>query len=664
MIHTPPINPGNPPYSVGKRLMMVGLLLALVGPSFGRQANEWSREDLLNRGAVGLTDVLASLETMRYWSIDRFSGQFVDAGMGGAHATQPTIFVDGLPMTAPFIGQSSFDLVPIVTNDIASIRRTSGLNFLANGALSDGIIHIETVQPRGFSLRGSIGLINETGDPGPSLYSQPEARNVDRSGPTTGFRMSWGNANWYLQAGFDGNSYHLTDARIEGRVWRVFAGNRKPIVSHTTPHIRLRYSSNRTKASVWAGKTTKKNFLFDELAGQEWPFEEERTWFSAKITHSFPTGLDAELTSGYRRSITKNETSRISLPGSLNQLQAFSEAKIRNTWQRVSWYVSAGGQLNELAQNGETRTDRHLLAFTRTGLNVTISPRSSLSLKGGLRAPRKRIWDPTGWAHHSQLEFRRQKTSGGSFSASASLSNNFAAPLGSINGLIEAGVDFDEWASDVTPPSLTLRSQTIEVGFSSSSYVRPNVLLWVSLRARLLSGLTLPNRSFVQDQTELLFSSPTTYSVGQTGRVVSPSVGFKWKTKRSVTQVSYQYQRLITGENLHFWRNFVGLAPHHVSGSLLYSPTSRLHLFTAARISSRTRWPEYDMNGRNFQGHIVQIEGTISKQLWQENMRLGLSFLNVLDQPIIRHPAAVNEQFAVRLSIWVGFSDDNGSNKD
>ncbi|NQV72197.1 hypothetical protein HQ496_03665 [bacterium] len=665
-----------------KRTIVIILLCIAAGPASGRQVtgrqvtgsevsgsevSEWDRSEIMTRGSVGLPELLRTLEPMRYWSTDRFSLRLVDSGMGGAHARGPSIVVDNLPMTSPFFDRTPYELVPLLSSDIASITLRSGLDVLDNGDLTDGIIEITTLRPKGFSIRGAVGLTNETGDPGPAIYSNAEAKNVDRSGPTAGLRMSWGSENVYVQAGFDTDSYHMTDERLDRRIWRLYAGDRKPIVTHATPNVRLSLLYTRFQLEVKAGHTIKNDFLFEEDAGREWPHKEYRTWAVGNASLGLNRQWTLGLTSGYTHLRTGNLAAQTILPGNLEWTSAFGQLSLGTKQGFGAWTVSLGGKTRDLRQ--QTGIQKELVplgsisntGFGHSKLELDLGKRSILSLSVGAQNHLGSLNTPTPWSYFSKLALRHTKASGGLLEIVATLGSDVSNDLLTTQNLVVRGASLGDWATGIHPPPFITRANTREISLYSSSFVRPDLLLWISLRGRTVEGLTAPERTLVKDEFDHQFLGATSFKIGQSGHVVSPSVGFVLTRPKAKMRFSYQYSRLVVGENLYFWKHFVGLSPHQLTGSISVTPASRFHLFVLARMGSQTVWPDYNSKGYGTLPRTFELEGTLSKELWRDNMRVSLSFLNVLDTSLIRHPAGVDEQFAVRLGVFVRFSDSEAS---
>ena len=626
----------------------------------------WTGADLAQRGTVRFTELLQTLEPLRFWSTDRYTTRLAGQGLGGAHSLGPAVVVDGLPFSSQFMDRTEYELIPIGPRDIALLSFQPGWTMLPDGRMADGVLRISTLKPQGFSVRGSVGLTNETGDPGPSIYSNPAAKNVDRSGPTAGLRLSWGSPTWYVQAGLDSDAFHMTDARVEGRVWSIFAGEVKPVISHVTQSVRISHASEKHSLELWGGQTVKNNFLFDELAGLEWPLKEERVWLHGNSTYALSKKWKIGVSGDLGTWETQNLKAQIDLPDKLSIEDYRAEFQLQYATPTFSAVWAGGGRKSKLSQLNGGQLRSLSIVHARSEMNLGLTTKSHLKILGSVSAPSAQISDLTQMSYLAQFsylagtELAHEKPSSGWLRLGLTVRSDIVEDVWTTLDLIESGATFGQWAPNFVVPVYDSRAETIEVSLSSSSVVGRNLLFWIDLRARRLSGLTIPDRNFINKGPDLGFRSESDYKIGHQGTVASPTVGFTYKSDLARLEISYQYIRLIADGDLLFWKNFSGLSPHRLRSTLLVNPTPRLHLFASLRIENRSLWPEYPSLESSRVPGFVQLDGTLSKELWNDNISLSFSVINLLNRHIVKHPSGVDEQMAVRLGVSVRFSKHDG----
>lgn len=581
--------------------------------------------------------------------------------MGGSHSGGPQVLVDGLLFSPRFMDRTELELIPISTEDIAKLSYRPGYTMLSDGRLSDGIIELKTKKPQGLSFRGLVGLTNETGDPGPAKYVNPLAKNVDRSGPTAAVRASWGNRYWYLQAGLDTDAFHMTDDRIEGRVWRIYAGNQKPVVSHITQSARISHSSASTSLEMWAGQTSKNNFLFEEIAGFEWPLEEARKWAKGRFEQALGTHWRLGFSGGYETWKSSNLGAQIELPSPLSITDANAELNLTHSTPTFSAFWAVGGRQSRAEQAGNASLRSLEVIHGRTDLGWGLASSTQLLLNGGLSIP---AYELTNWkaaSYTAGLVLQHKKPKQGWLKAGLTVRSEIAEDVWTTLDLVEGGIRFNDWARNLVAPVFDSRSESIEAFLFNSSSLRENLLFWTEFRVRRVSGLILPDRNLVQNGSDLAFTSATNFRSGKAGLVMSPGFGLSLRTEKSRTELSYQFMRLVANGDVLFWKAFSGLAPHHVKGTFSMSPNPRFHLFASISINNSALWPEYPSLDRERIAGFVQLDGSASKDFWNDRLRVSLSIINMLNRSIVRHPASVDEQMAVRLGVLVQFSDQTKS---
>ncbi|MDA1029428.1 MAG: hypothetical protein O3B41_10305 [Bacteroidetes bacterium] len=625
------------------------------------QSSTWDAADLSARGTVRFTELLQTLEPLRFWTTDRYTTRIVGSGMGGSHSQGPQVLVDGLLFSPRFMDRTELELIPISPADIAGLSYRPGNTMLSDGRLSDGVIELKTNKPLGLSFRGLVGLTNETGDPGPVKYTNPLAKNVDRSGPTAAVRASWGSRFWYVQMGLDTDAFHMTDDRIEGRVWRIYAGNQKPVVSHITQSVRISHSSPSTSLELWAGQTTKNNFLFDEIAGFEWPVEEARKWSKGRFEQALSTHWRLGLSGGYETWKSSNFSAQIKLPSPLSITDASAELNLTHSTPTFSAFWAVGGRQSRARQAGNRSLRSLEVIHGRTGFGWGLASNTQLPVNGGLSIP---AYELTNWkavSYTASLELQHKKPNQGWLKAGLTIRSDIAEDVWTTLDLVEAGIHLNDWALNVVAPVFDSRAESIEAFLYNSSRIRENLLFWTEFRARRMSGLILPERNFVQSGSDLAFTSATNFRSGRAGLVMSPGFGLSLRTEKSRTEISYQFIRLVANGDVLFWKSFSGLSPHHVKGTFTISPNPRFHLFTSISVNNSALWPEYPSFNRNRIAGFVQLDGSASKDFWNDRLRVSLSIINMLNRSIVRHPVSVDEQMAVRLGVLVQFSDHTKS---
>ncbi len=618
----------------------------------------WTGEEVQAIAASRLSEVLRSLGPLRQWSSDRYGMRFPGSGLGGSHGMGPALIVDGHQMTFQFMDRNWHDLAPISPSDIERLSVSSGLQLHDGGSISDGSIRITTRKPKGFSLRGSVALVNETGDPGPTIYQDASLQNVDRSGPTSNLRLSYGSTAWFAQIALDTDAYHMTDDRIRRRVWRVFRGDIKPVVDRLSPSLRLLFKKDRFSFDVWAGRTFRNNFLLDEIAGWEWPLQEDWKWLNSRIALRLFPAVQSGATLVARSLQTNNHPSAVDLPNPTLLREAKGEAYLSFRARRHLLTTAVGGTINDMQQQRSVSRDKFALVHSRISLSSAWTERTATKLDGHVSSPIDVGVSTNAWSWSSFFELSRLRSTGGHVRFSVAAESKIPRSIWNTLGWIQEGMQFDAWAGAYSWPGSVTRSTTMEVMLVSRSPLSEKVSALIELSARQFQGLTLPDRIHNLHEGSGTFRPVSRYQIGRSGRILSPSLSFLMKLEhRTTVRLGYQYLHLIANQDLLFWKHFTGLAPHRVTASIKHSPTQRLHLRASMEIGSPRLWPEYAPAWESKRPWQSYIEGSVTKDLWADNLSLALSLLNIPDTENLNHPTGTNDQLAIRLTVRTRFTD-------
>ena len=131
--------------------------------------------DLRAHGAGRLGDALRLIAPVRGWTVDGFDAEPRDAR--GAL----TLVLDGVPWQGTStVEPGMLDALPVAVSEIDRIVYCPGTSFVA-GRLVGPTLRVRTRPPERAAVLADYG--NETGDPGPARYRDPELPNVDHWGP-------------------------------------------------------------------------------------------------------------------------------------------------------------------------------------------------------------------------------------------------------------------------------------------------------------------------------------------------------------------------------------------------------------------------------------------------------------------------------------------------
>jgi len=612
--------------------------------------HEWQRSELGTRGAGRLAEVFRTLHPIESWSNDRYSLRFIGSGIGGLHGTGPTIEVDGIPMPFFLFDRSMVEFIPVSPSDIDSLGYSPERTILPLGLTADGVLRIKTARPQGWSLRSEMGLINETGDPGPAIHQDTSLTNVDRSGPVTSTRLSFGKNPWFVEAGLNSDLYHITDEELSGRQWLVFGAVRQPVVSLFNPFLRFSYQKESSSLEVLAGSARKSDHQFLEIAGWEWPNRQQWDWI--KGIGSFRVSDSGEI--GLRWSVDRvditNRASKISLPAEMQMSESRAEAFAGFHRDSHSLEIAGGMKVNSVNQSGTVMApDSEVLYGRLTTVLKSASTQWTSTIQVLSNIGESDTGSKTVAQISTQMSWHAQN--GSLVRLNAAFMNGLPSRDWSTMSLVARGVTFNEFAAHVSPPVASTRERELDAGLHASVLLAETMSFWLDVRMRNSSGLTLPDRQIEQPFGIGPLLPETAWSTGKTGWVFSRGAGIVNRWRSSISRLSYQFYHVSSEGDTVFWRHYTGYPRHRVNASVSIRTSDRISVFASVGVASKWIWPEYNEPARRTIPASADLEMTVSKGLFASRMHMAFSFLNIMDNGLGNHPAGVFEQFAMRVRL-------------
>ncbi|RMG61655.1 MAG: hypothetical protein D6715_13260, partial [Calditrichaeota bacterium] len=181
-----------------------------------------TRQDLARAGMTRWGDLPLLLADWQSLSTDGFRRDAVPLVDGNLDLPDWDILLDGVPVEMRFFNLHRLNLLPVSLNAVDSIRVT------AEPVLEGGLLvqrprmEIFTRRPLSTArVQGRFATGNESGDPGPFLYTSRRSPNVDELGPDYQAGFALGGRQAGLQGGGRVHYYPATDPVLTGRLGRV-----------------------------------------------------------------------------------------------------------------------------------------------------------------------------------------------------------------------------------------------------------------------------------------------------------------------------------------------------------------------------------------------------------------------------------------------------------
>ena len=556
-----------------------------------------SDTEIGSTGAVRLSELFRMIPGMVTWSSDRYTLRMLGTGMGGLHTGGPAIRMDGLDLPMRLLDRERTEALPLSPVDVQSVSFSPHALTVRGGRVRDGTLDVRTPMLSGWDARGSIAVINETGDPGPAKHLDGRLNNVDRSGPATALRLGWGNGRWMIQAGLQSDLHHLTDERISGRVRRTYAEVRQPVITQFSPFVRLRRESSSSRMQVVGGRSWRKDFLFHESAGWEWPVRWKQDWMAGS-SETVWGGLLLGMHVDASKTSSTNRPSFIALPAPLSLYEASIESRIG--LKKSSWdlFAHAGARGLRVEQASSTSALWPKAGFSLSWVQPRFRQRKESSgMFGSVSISALKLDDTfpqsRPWSLAAESRIGKSDPVGLAWSWTTGFSSGHFPEAGDLAMWSAAGVDLGEWMtldrlqSKLSPPRTLQTSLTIEYPLSSEWTG------WASLETRFLSNFLLESRRIEQPFGMGPMVVDWHWSTPHDGWLFARSFGaYRLKPDRVQWRVLVRFQHVSSEGDDGFFRSVTGYPRNHVHVIAGERRDGGFRWFVRGQWLSGWTWPE------------------------------------------------------------------------
>ncbi|GAB5533987.1 MAG: hypothetical protein Rubg2KO_02360 [Rubricoccaceae bacterium] len=181
------------------------------------------RADLQAAGVGRVSDLARVLDDLDAATVDGFDSWVRTPGS----SRTLRVLIDGHPIHASStLEPVGLEWLPISVGEIEAVTFCPEPGIVA-GALRGAVLHIQTAPPAP-RLYGAIDYGNETGDPGPLRYIEPNRPNVDHEGPDIELAVAHRTPKDVAWLGMRSRHLYPTDTAMAARVYDALVPGRFP----------------------------------------------------------------------------------------------------------------------------------------------------------------------------------------------------------------------------------------------------------------------------------------------------------------------------------------------------------------------------------------------------------------------------------------------------
>ncbi len=625
-----------------------GLTLAALALSFGSGDKALSSpcgprvltaKDLQEAGITRLSGILSLIDDWDASTLDGFSHRISARGQAPYQRQDWIVMVDGQVLRVGVFDAASLNEIPIAVGQIDSVEIHGSPGIVAGRFSEAGLIHFHlTRHETGSEARATFSTGNETGDPGPFLFTEHRSPNIDRTGPDYAVGFGSGTKGWNVVGGAKFLQEPATDPDVRQRnqLYGVF-----PMLDLKASLLRAGYSTARARHELLAGYTSFENYLFIQPYGREIP----------TVQHLIHAGIDGHFSLGpalqlrYRSSLssTRSErrpkTSAPALDWGMRSWTADLELRRSSGNVGLTAGLTVQGEHavtgSELSRDSQTLGAVYLSAAHSPGgthrqvLDTWLSAaRGACAVKTAFR---HRWWRP-GSRHALEAVF--------------GYSERLVEEDSRIWNWWRRGYRFlDDQGVAVTFPATTPKPRSWRADLTWSWRVLEQARFDLTGYARALGAELLETRDYRFRSESHSFSGPVEVVADQSAWLGGGLIVLEIEPARHMAcRTAYRYQNVLGGD-VTARRAWDPVAHHHFRQSLTVRSVENLTLQTMLEHRGPTFWPDYrdalsDTNG----AYSPRVPGwwkldlVIQKWLWERRLRASMNLQNLLNDEVRYHP--------------------------
>ena len=621
-------------------------------PSIPHDRQIISAETIRNAGITRLSEIVLLVDAWDVTSIDGFTFAASARGSSSFQRQSWFVMIDGQEVDLNLFGARSLNRVPIALGQIDSIEIVSTPRIREGQFIDSGLIHIHTHRPaRGLSVRGFGATANETGDPGPYLFTELRTPNIDRIGSGGSGVVSYGWRGGYVDASLAKREHVVTNLLVRERNVAILA-DEFPVIRQEAYSLKASVEAGGGVHELYAGHSSTRDYFFLKPYGREVPAESPFTQLGINGSLGFAPATELR----YRAIYAANELSEHA-----NTLDLDFDWRLKNWTVELeagrrgeSYRATLGAGLERtsaetdypLSDDGYTLWK--LYGEVRNRLHTHLRQRLALSLTGsaGDMAVKGAISERFGFARRHTLE------------VVLSYSERLPEEDGRVWFWLRRGYGFlPDNGVEVTMDGDLGKSRTIAGDLFWTGRPHSSLSLRFGGYVRSFSGLTLEDQTFELNPDDgSFFGSPVRVLPQREGEIAGLEIAADYTPVRQLDlRFIYRHQTEIGGDSV-FADAWKTIPEHRVRMSAQFIPWSDVSLWAMVDYRTSAFWADYRLadgqSGGVYSaevGDVVAVNLAVQKWLWHRRLRVNLQLRNLFSEPEPYHPigAAYDLSFIV-----------------
>jgi len=601
-------------------------------------------------GLFRVGDILLLVNKIRVNTLDGFTWSANINGLSSFQRQNWIILLDGQRLGLNTFNNVNINMLPINITQIDSVEIISAPQIYDGIFTNYGLIHIHSKSiSNGKAMTFFQSAGNETGDPGPYIYTKYKSPNVDKVGTVTAATLELNNKDINFNAGINFQQSSVTDWAVIKRNSNILHNNavdKWPAIEMFSSYFKLDRKRNKSNNHFFMNYSRAfKYFLFFNPLGREIPMDYIIKHIG--INNNFAISENMNIT--YRLHYSNNQFNKY--PNSLD---------IDFDWESNNLHANLENQFIISSYSGKLG-----IGFDRYSLNTNYELSKSFY----------DIYNYYGAFNYHLTENIIQNIdlmvlfSNGKHALKGALLTKWCInPKHTLNlimshsqRLVEEDNSLWYWSklgyglinTDFTINGDLNKSKTFTTDLIWENKINDKLTIEVSNYYRSFDDIYLEEQYYSFNLEDGSFTSaPLIIHTNQEGVVIGANCAIKSNINSKIYQYFYyDYQSELSSKDI--FKDVMNTIPKHsLDYQLIFSPIQNFSIWTKFSYISSSQWENYkNINGEsyltihqdtlkysNIVGSSNVIDFGIQKWLLKRKINTNLFFRNVFNQKKRYHP--------------------------
>ncbi|MFC2133894.1 hypothetical protein ACFLTH_04695 [Bacteroidota bacterium] len=621
-----------------------------------------TKEEIRLSAAARLSDIFSLINSSNGNTITGYSWMVNLNSLTPNWEQNWVLMIDGQRIDLDFPYVKNINLLPVGVNEIEYVEIINIPGIVEGEFIDKGLIHMHTSKiPEGFSLHSSLSSANETGEPGPGKYSNPQASNIDQIGPYYWTSFNFGSRSLNLRLGLKHHLHIYSDPKINNRL-KDYPWEFKEI-RMTGVSLKIDTEIFGSNHSLFVGGTSTgdpvlfpshgSGLLFFNPFGSEIPVKLKFVHGGLRGDFNLNSKINLDYAFKYSSSIMDLPSTQIQKNFDWEMNNYDGLIKITSNESDSQTQISAGFNHVKMATDYELEKDDFMLFRINGQIDGLKSEKFVQLIYGGL------VLGGTNTAFNIGTRFKYLANKNSKINANISYSSRLPEEDNSIWYWVRNGYEFlDDHSMNYSIDGKLKMSRELTVDFSYQLNFEESLKLTMGGFFRNFTDVYTERQQYLYLPDSDSIAAATQVYTSETGTIAGLSVNALHTVSSEIKQELY-YRYILHFEGSEMLLAGMRSFPQHkFMYSFVYTPAPSLSLMTKFTYISDTYWSDFEGINRDsneLYNHVldgnVLLDIAIQKSFWYDKIFLNLYLKNMLGNVIIYYP--VGAMFDMTLFMQV-----------